>query len=166
MELSINHHIKKWAALFASQLLIYIYIYIYYKMCKGVTCPLTRDDIQCSEYLQYTTLPSEHVDLSPVISTYQSISSKFIKFLYCLENEQRLYFYLPTFSNAFSNRFSITFSISFKYYLTTTHLPTFFYSTLDYYNRKKKHLKNEQQPIRLDELLFMSKKKFQLQRIY
>ena len=49
-------------------------------------------------------------------------------------------FYLPTFSNTLSNRFSISFSILFKYYffihylfffLTTTHLPTF------YYNRKK-----------------------------
>ena len=87
MELSINHHIKKWAPLFASQLLIYIYIYIITR-AKGVTCSLTRDDIWCFEYLQYTTLHSEHVDLSPVIPTSQSISSKFIKFLYCLENEQ------------------------------------------------------------------------------
>ena len=45
------------------------------------------------------------------------------------------YLYLPTFSNILSNRLSISFSISFKYYffihyfffLTTTHLPTFFY---------------------------------------
>ena len=119
MELSINHHIKKWAALFASQLLIYIYIYIYIyiiKCAKGVTCSLTRDDIWCFEYLQYTTLHLEHVDLSPVIPTYQSISSKFIKFLYCLENEQRFYLYPSIFSKTLSNRFSIPFSISFKYY--------------------------------------------------
>ena len=55
------------------------------------------------------------------------------------------YLYLPTFSNTHSNRFSILCSISFKYYffhslfilfLTTTHLPIFFYTTHHYYNWK------------------------------
>ena len=55
------------------------------------------------------------------------------------------YLYLPTFSNTHFNRFSISFSISFKYYffhslfilfLTTTHLPIFFYTTHHYYNWK------------------------------
>ena len=80
------------------------------------------------------------------------------------------YLQLPTFSNTLFNRFSIPFFIPFKYYffihslfiiysfLTTTYLPTFFYSIPDYYNRKK-HLKDVQQPIRFDELLFMSQKK-------
>ena len=132
---------------------IYIYIYIYIIKCaKGVTCSLTRDDIWCFEYLQYTTLHLEHVDLSPVIPTYQSISSIFIKFLYCLENEQRFYLYLSIFSNTLSNRFSISFSISFKYY--------FFIYSLFFFNNytssnifliqhliiiiEKSHLKNEQ----------------------
>ena len=57
------------------------------------------------------------------------------------------YFYLTTFSNTLSNKLFISLFISFKYYLfihylllflITTHLPTFFYLTSNYFNRKKR----------------------------
>ena len=77
----------------------------------------------------------------------ESISSKSFKFLYYLKMNSNFYLYLSIFLNILSNRFTISFSISFKYYffihyyyyffLTTKHFPTFFYSTPDYYNRKK-----------------------------
>ena len=80
------------------------------------------------------------------------------------------YLYLPTFSNTISNKFSI----SFNYYFFIHCL--FFFKQLYIFQHffiqhliiiiGKSHLKNEQQPIRLDELLFMSQKKFQLQRIH
>ena len=82
------------------------------------------------------------------------------------------YLYLPTFSNTLFNRLFISFSISFKYYfyiyylfffLTTTHFPTFFYSTPNYYNRKK-DLKNEQLLAKKDLMSYCSlgkKKEFQ-----
>ena len=131
---------------------IHTYIYIYYKMCKGSNMFSNKRWYLCFEYLQYTTLHLEHVDLSPVIPTYQSISSKFIKFLYCLENEQRFYLYLSIFSNTLSNRFSIPFSISFKYYFFIYSL--FFFKNYTSSNIfliqhliiiiEKSHLKNEQ----------------------
>ena len=45
----------------------------------------------------------------------------------------------------------------FIHFLTFTHLPTFLYSILNYYNIKK-HLKDIQSPIRFDELLFICQK--------
>ena len=52
------------------------------------------------------------------------------------------YFYLPSFLNTLSNRFSISFKYYFfihylLFFLTNTHLSTFFYSIPNYYNRKK-----------------------------
>ena len=77
----------------------------------------------------------------------KSISSGLGKFLYCLKNEQWL---LPFNYQLFQIHFSInslfhylfhlniiSYSL-FIYFLTTTHLPTFFCLIPDYYNRKKK----------------------------
>ena len=95
-----------------------------------------------------------------------SISSRFFKFLYCLENEQwflpfnypLFQIHFPTDSLFYLNIISsfILYSL-FIHFLTFIHLPILLYSITNYYNIKK-HLKDVQSPIRFDELLFISEK--------
>ena len=75
--------------------------------------------------------------------TKSIFSGRITNFYTIWRMDSDFYLYLSTFSNILFNRLSI----SFKYYffhslfiifLTTTHLPTFFYSTPNYYNRKKR----------------------------